>query len=311
MDNKYKKGAFIITLILFVISLPFTVMGIIYHRQQTGSDNVEKKFHYNNKLYFYDTSKNLIGTYACKYSNCGYADEVIADNEYGINYFKLTLLSDKIIDKRYAILSDYKDTQEEIIIYDIKNSKELGRYKEYKIYNVGIENNYIIVKDNKDLYGVIQITNNSIKEVIPFEYEFIGLPNKIEKSKISSENFIVLQNNLWSLINETSKLTVEYNNPIVDYDDSTVITKSASNYSLLSYNGNSKLSGEYKRLNYVGNCLEVMDFMNNYYLLNKSTLTKVSNNYTVNDNSVIGTKADNNGNIQIIIDNETKETVEI
>ena len=312
MDNKYKKGAFIITIVLFIISLPFTIMGIIFHREQTGASNTNQEFHYKNKLYFYDTSKNLLGTYECKYTNCGYANETIDDGNYGINYFNLTMQTDKMIDNRFAILSDYDSSQSEIIIYDIKDKKELARYLEYKIYNVGLDNNYIIVKSISGYYGVIEIKNNEIQTVLPFEYNYIALPNKVKNSKIASDNFIVFKDNLWSIINKESKLTSDFVNIIVDYDDSNVIVKNQNEkYNLLSYTGISKLIGEYKSIKYLGNALEVRDSMNNYYILNKNTLIRLSNTYQVSDESIISTNVGNDGNINIIIDNETKETVEI
>ena len=313
MDNKYKKGAFIISIVLFVASLPFTIMGIIFHREQTGASNSDKVFHYKDKLYFYDTSKELLGTYQCTYSNCGYAQETNEDESYGIASLKVNIETDKVIDGKYAILSDYDSTQSQIVIYDIKNNKELGKYLAYKFYSVGISNNYIIVRSlSGGYYGVIQINNGKIETVIPFEYDYIALPNKVASSKVSGEKFIVLKDGLWSVIDKDSKLTNDFTNVITNFDDSTVITKNDnSEYVLASYTGMPKLNGTYKKLNYISNAIEVIDSMNNYYLVNKNTFIKVSNVYQINDDSSISTQSDGTGTIRITIDGESKETVEI
>ena len=311
MGNKYKKGAFIISIVLFVISLPFTVMGIIFHRDLVGANNKNHEFHYKDRLYFYDKSGKLINMYNCKYSNCGYAKETIEDDNYAINYFKLAMDTDKKINDRYALIADYSDTQKEVIIYDIKNNKELGKYAGYKIYNVGIDKNYIIVKSSSNLYGVIEIKDGVIQAVIPFEYKFIGLTSKNTNSKISSDKFVVLKDNTWSIITKDSTLASNITSPIVDYNDSSLIVKNQSDkYSLLSLAGTPKLTGEYKKMSYISKYLEVVDTNNNYYILDSSTLVRVSNSYTVTDESVISSKITTDG-INIVIDNETKEIVEI
>ena len=80
---------------------------------------------------------------------------------------------------------------------------------------------------------------------------------------------------------------------------------------LLNYDGTSKLYGEYKKLSYLSNYITVVDQTNNYYVINKDTLMRVSQSYQVNDNSAIDTKINGDGKLEIIIDNESKEIVEI
>ena len=40
--NKYKKGALVISIILLVITLPLTVIGIIYNKEIKNVDNPSK-----------------------------------------------------------------------------------------------------------------------------------------------------------------------------------------------------------------------------------------------------------------------------
>ena len=316
-DLKHKKVAFIISIVLLVCSLPFTVLGIIYHREKIGADNKGKEFHYNNKLYFYkageDGEKKLLGMYQCSYSNCGYAKENINDSEYGYQQTKVSLAVDKIIDDRFVIISDSPKEQTEIKIYDIVKNKELGKFAEYKIYNFGIVMNYIIVKSFNGLYGVVQIKNGSLVKVLPFEYEFIGLRNKRINNKIVADNFIVFKDNLWSIVDKTGiKKTIDFANPIVNFDGTSVITQTLSGrYSLNKYDGTTKVNGEFKKISYISSGIEVIDIANNYYIMNKDTGKKVSANYEITDSTVIGSRAVGQNKVQVIIDGKTKETVEI
>ena len=105
--NKYKKGALIISIILLVITLPLTVMGIIYNKEIKNVDNPSKLFHYDNKLYFYNEVGDLIGNYECNFKNCSYAKQTIDDEEYNINYYKSDISDTKLINNRYAFKHIY------------------------------------------------------------------------------------------------------------------------------------------------------------------------------------------------------------
>ena len=312
MNNKYKKGAFIITLVLLVITLPLAVIGIIFKANGSG-ENPNKEFYYDNKLYFYDKSEKLIGTYECQFKNCGYAKQIDKDDEYSINHYKSD--SKQIItnNPNYAFISDYKDEQGLIELRDIKQNKESSQYKSVKNYGIGIVNDYYIAEAISGTYGVIQLKNNKVENIIPFVYEYIALQNDVdlEQNKVSADTFIVSKDGKWMLIDKNqAEFTNASEHPIVAFDSSTYITKD-ENYNLYSYEGVPKLSGEYKYLNYVSKFIEVKDANNNYYILDKENMTLVSSLYQVTDESVIDTKINEDDKLEIIIDNESKEIIEI
>ncbi|MBE6161642.1 MAG: hypothetical protein E7158_05455 [Firmicutes bacterium] len=312
--EKHKKIAFIISVVLFVLFLPFTVLGIVYHVKNGDSKNPNHEFHYNDKLYFYNNANSLIGTYDCNYENCGYGEEIIEDETYGINYFKMVGLETKaLINNRFAIISDYYAEKDGVIIYDIINKTKSDTYAGYKIYTVGIANNYVIVKTKDEKYGVLQL-NDSIQTVIEPTYEFIGLQNAkdVEQNKIASDLFIVKKENTWNLIDsELNKKTSDFVYPITAFNDNSIIVQNQTGtYSLKNYDGTSKLSSEYKKIKFLGNYIEVVDQSNNYSILNKDNFTRVSQIYQITDESVIATRI-NETSLEIVIDNEVKETIDI
>ena len=314
MMEKHKKIAFIISIVLFVLFLPFTVLGIVYHIKNGDSSNPEHIFHYNDKLYFYDNTNSLIGTYDCNYENCGYGEEIIEDETYGINYFKMAGIETKaLINNRFAIISDYFTENDGVIIYDIVNQTKSDVYAGYKIYTAGIADNYVIVKTKDNMYGVVQL-NDEIKTVIEPTYEFIGLQNarNAEQNKIASDLFIVKKDNTWSLIDaELNKKTADIASPIVAFNDNLIVVQTQSNtYSLKSYEGTTKLSNEYKRIKLLGNYIEITDQSNNYSILNKDNFTRVSQLYQVTDESVITTRL-TESSIEVVIDDEVKESIAI
>ena len=311
--NKYKKGALVISIILLVITLPLTVIGIIYNKEINNVDNPSKLFHYNNKLYFYNEMGDLIGNYECNFKNCSYAKQTIDDEDYSINYYKSDISDTKLISNRYAFIADYKDNVSLINLYDIKDNKSVAMYKSVKNYGVGINNNYYIVAGVTGKYGVIEISNSEVKTILPFTYDFIGLQNDVdlETNKISSDTFIVKKDNTWFLTDVNEAIfTEKMLNPIVAFDTKTFITKN-DNYNLYNYNGTFRLNGSYKYLNYISKYIEVKDINNNYYILDGNTLSIVSNTFTTNDESVIETTVNSDNKLEIKIDNEVKQTIDI
>lgn len=311
--NKYKKGALVISIILLVITLPLTVMGIIYNKEIKNVDNPSKLFHYKNKLYFYNEMGDLIGNYECNFKNCSYAKQTIDDEDYSINYYKSDISDTKLISNRYAFIADYKDNVSLINLYDVKDNKSVAMYKSVKNYGVGINNNYYIVAGVTGKYGVIEISNSEVKTILPFTYDFIGLQNDVdlETNKISSDTFIVKKDNTWFLTDVNEAIfTEKMLNPIVDFDTKTFITKN-DNYNLYNYNGTFRLNGSYKYLNYISKYIEVKDINNNYYILDGNTLSIVSNTFTTNDESVIETTVNSDNKLEIKIDNEVKQTIDI
>jgi len=312
MKNKYKKGAFIITLVLLLITLPLTIVGIIF-KNNGSAENPNKDFYFDNNLYFYNSNEELLAKYECMFKNCGYAKEMNLDNDYDINYYKSEDKTvDGIIDNKYAFISDYKDKQNSVILYDLEKQDIYANYKSVKNYGIGIVNNYYIVQSLTGTYGVIKIEDGKVENVLPFVYEYIALQNDLdlEQNKVLADTFIVKKDNKWNLVDENEAEFINGSeNPIVAFDTSSYIIKNET-YSIYKYDGTFKMSGNYKYLNYISKFIEVKDTNNNYYILNKYNMNLVSKLYQINDNSIINTKINDN-KLEVIIDNESKEIIEI
>lgn len=313
MENKNKKAAFIIIIILLLITLPLTVVGIYFSVNKASMENPNHEFKFENKLYFYTNSSKLVGTYECSNSNCDYANNTVTDNEFNIDYYKDDKNKIELIDNKYAFIIDSKSEIAPVNLYNVTNNKLLATYKSVKNYGIGINNNYFIVEAINGLYGVISINNDKIKVELPFNYEFIALQNELDETskKIESDTFIVKQDGLWFLTDiNSADLTNKTNNTIVSFDSTSYVTYSDA-YSIFNNDGTSKIYGSFKSLNYLSNYLEVLDNNGNYYVYNLATSSIASKLYFVNETSVISTKINNEGLLEVIIDGETKEIVEI
>ena len=307
MNNKYKKGAFFIVLGLFIIFLPLTIAAVYF---KVNADNPNKMFHYGDKLYFYN-GKDLLGTYKCQYENCSYAREVIKDDDYFIDYNK-TGGQTGIINNKYAFISDYKDSQNIVYLYDIENGSSAITYKSYKYYGIGIKDDHFIVEAPNGKYGVIQV-KNKVKIVLPYEYDYIAAANVLDGNKLS-DKFIALKNGKWALLdNNGNELTSEFNNPIVSYDDSVVVIKNNAYYSLYSYTGTIKPAANaysFKNLRFISKYLEITDLSDKYYIYDPQSSTKKSDMYNVYGDTTVETKLSGNV-IEVIINGNFKESVEI
>lgn len=314
MNNKYKKGAFIIIISLFIIMLPLTIVGIIFNYKNSNIDNPKKELYYNNHLYFYNNNEELISKYECMYKKCGYAVQMNYDDDYGIKYYKSEeKILDKIVNNRYVFIADYKDEQNMVYLYDIVKKDISATYRSVKNYGIGISNNYYIVEALTGTYGVIKIENDKVTNILPFVYEYIALQDDVdlEQNKLLTDAFIVKKENRWYLVDENgAEFTQGSEQPIVSFDASTYIVKN-DNYNIYNYDGNLKLFGSYKYLNYIYNYIEVKDVNNNYYILDKKTMTLVSKLYQVTNDSITVTKINQDNKLEIIIDDESKEVIEI
>ncbi len=237
---KNKKIALINIVILLVIFLPITIIGLVKHIQDSAViENPNHDFFYDNSLWFYDAKDNLINTYKCKSSICELAKPIIDDDTYHINYYKDGV--DDVI-KYNGSSHTFINDNNVISLYDIRNGKSFINLKSIKTYNTTLDNNLYIVQNGiNNLWGVIKIDNtgtNDFKNIIPLDYEFIGLKNKLtEDGKLDTETFIVSKNSMWYLINQTNTTMCQaIDMPLVDYSPNYIIGY-RDEYMIFNYNG--------------------------------------------------------------------------
>jgi hypothetical protein len=311
---KNRKSTLCVIIILLVIFLPISIFSTVTHFQniEVEEENPTHEFKFDGKLYFYDENDKLLGTYTCEneMENCDYATNVYSSkyalDERNDEPEKLGIVSD-----RFAFLKDENGIYEtNILLYDISIGKVVSEYQEVKNYNVGIDNNYYILKNENNLYGVVTL-DDGISLKVPFQYDYIGLINKIDSDTglIYSDTFAVLEDDSWYLIDiNGARFTNALSNDIVTYNGEYVVIKDGSTMNLMDYSGKTILTG-YNYLNFYNKYLEVID-NNMFYLATIKYNVKVSQEYSVSSIDDVKLEIDGN-NINLYIKDNLEETIAI
>lgn len=190
----------------------------------------------NGKLIFLD-DEDEIGTYECENKDqnlCKVAaldsdefDDVVKVDEDGN---KITFYS-PIYENRYVFIIDHKEEDnKEIKLYDMKEESVVSTVFGIKNYQEG----YVACKDDESNWGLKKIEENEIKEIIPSEYDELGiLPNQEKISKI-----VVRKNNNSYIADVENKiLSKAIVNKIVAASDKYILAKSEdSKYHVYNYN---------------------------------------------------------------------------
>ncbi len=238
---KDKKGFFIATIIFLVILFGMAIMGIYYKLTSNKKEApvvIEK-----NTIVFYDGSKSILGKYICQNTYCGFADTLIDDTNYILDYYKAgELVNNKTINDRYAFIYDAEsENYEDIILYDFLEKKVLNTYKTIKNYRTLIENNIYFVKDENNFWGIVNFSDAGFMELIAPEYNYIGLVNNFdnENKTLLADRFLILKNNKWGIIDQSNVLLSAYlEEPVISYTGLYIITKVDNYYKIYDYSGN-------------------------------------------------------------------------
>lgn len=299
------KKTLITIIVLLVIFLPIGVFGTIKSFSATKpdvkDDNPNKEFKYNNKLYFYYNDK-LLSTYEC--STCTLASSSIDDINYHTNYYKSEnneLAS--VINEYYGLFKD----NDNIILYNLVNSKKIDAYKSIKNYNIDATSKFAITEKSNGM-GVIFFDLSS--SPIPNEYEYISLPAHIIDNKLDTSKFIVKKDNMWSVISANKEVDVApIIDEIVDFNDNYYITYANDTYHVYDRNNIEYLENLPKTNVYgVGKYIFVLN--NNQLFIYENCLSPVIKIMELpNYNSIYFYQ--NNNKIDIMIDGNLQETLEL
>ena len=299
------KKTLITIIVLLVIFLPIGVFGTIKSFSTTKSDvkddNPNKEFKYNNKLYFYYNDK-LLSTYEC--STCTLATSSIDDINYHTNYYKSEnneLAS--VINEYYGLFKE----NDNIILYNLVNSKKIDAYKSIKNYNIDATSKFAITEKSNGM-GVIFFDLSS--SPIPNEYEYISLPAHIIDNKLDTSKFIVKKDNMWSIISANKEVDVApVLDEIVDFNDNYYITFANNTYHIYDRNNIEYLENLPKTNVYgVGKYIFVLN--NNQLFIYENCLSPVIKIMELpNYNSIYFYQ--NNNKIDIMIDGNLQETLEL
>ncbi len=233
---KNKKIVLVVIIVLLCFFLPASIYGAIV-KVPKKSDNLEKKFNFQGKLWFYDKNDKLICKYTCLTKECGIAKGIIDDEEYGIHYYKD---GKELLDYNNSSFTFITDGDKQML-YAVKadSTKPLTEYKNIKYYGTKLESGYVIVQNENDKWGVLSI-KDVLASHIPFEYDFIGLKNEFnEKGELITNKFIVKKEDGWYVVDDSgSVITSKFENPIVDFNDYYVAIKEGDQYKVFDYENN-------------------------------------------------------------------------
>lgn len=319
MSKTVQKGTLVLIIILLVVCI-----GCFFYGKKLKDDNVaeelshentNKQFKFDGKLWFYDETGTLLGTYTCQTANCGYAKSHATDKdmEYPIEYPDYTNDTDlPIVNDAFVFLYDSTDTTNpSTILYSIKTSFAIGSFPAVSDYDVGLDHNYFIIKNTDGKYGVISL-EDTISYILPVEYDFISLPNNIDSdNKIVSDSFITLKDGQWDIISSSQAvLTKNITGVITNFYGNYLITSSDNTYNLYNYSGVAIFDNSYRYLTFVDKYLlcETMD--NEVYLFDMYTRAKVGESYTAKDTEKISGKVNEN-KVEVYISNRKVESVDI
>ncbi len=207
--------------------------------------NKENYSYVDGKLIFKDINKATVGEYNCEnkddnlcyvayYSNEDNFDTTKYVYENGID---VDIVSD-ILKNRFVIIYDNPNTDiDSIILYDIKNNKELGKYKLVKELN----DNSFILKNEEDLYGVISFDSEA-KTTVDFKYSYIGY--------IKDSNALVVKDNNEYFLTDFNgkKLSSGLEGEIKAFNDKFISAKIDGNIILYNYNAERVTSSNYDYL---------------------------------------------------------------
>lgn len=329
--NNGNKGSLIIIVILLIIFVPLSFLTITYkvkENKEQEKKEVKKalpEFYLDGTLNFV-LYNNLIGTYTCENTKeegyCGYAYETIDDDIYSLDYYEDSYLDElSIALSRYAFLVDTSTSYDKnntdnatIILYDIEKAKVLASYKAVKDYTIGLDGDYFIVKDMNDLWGVIKLDDGNIIQIIPFEYNYIGVQNQIANAKeqLDSDMFVALKNNFWYLLdNSGTVLNSPISASIYEYDSNIIVGVYNNKYSLYNYYGNMLLNSvSYDGIKIVGKYVLTIDNYDKYEVINYNTNEVVSTkNVTIESIKDVKYDINDDGSINIYKGDNLIETI--
>lgn len=247
--SKQKKLIIILSIVLAILLIVIGILFLTKKNEEKVKDNkpsiiVDNDFYRyeNGTLVFLDSNDNEIGKYKCKNQDekkCYVAFQSTEDDFTGDLYLdesgkKLDTRS-KIINNNYAfIIDNKKGSNSEVELYNIKTKTIVDEYKLVKTSSVN--KNYVVLKDNDDKYGVVDLSEDAPKVLINFVYDYVGIINNDMANKYA----VLYKNGKYYVADFTEKLlSGGLNNKIVEYNDQFIVTKDNDNkYQIFDYDNN-------------------------------------------------------------------------
>lgn len=280
-----KNNNKVVLAVILILLIPSLIMGsagyafkLVRDKDLTDEtekipENPDKEFAFSGYLYFYSDDE-LLGTYKCEHpeNSCDWAYEYVDDSLYFIDFYDDNEIDKfSIINNRYVLLVDNDGTEDssETILYDLKEKRIISRYKRVKNYTIGTVNNRIIVQNEEDMWGVVELSETTPRLLINFEYDFIGLINDKVADKLKDDRFVVKEQSQWYIIGDDKRLlSTKMIDPIFTYNNEHIIAKIDNLSYLYNYEGIILLNGRsFKDMSFAGRYIAVLDHSNLFYII--------------------------------------------
>lgn len=258
--SKKKKGIFCVCGILILILIVVLFIFLFSKKEEKPSTNdipdvilEEDNYRYENGVLHFLDEEEDIGTYECtnKDETLCYVAYLTANDEF--DEAKKIDESDeseierrsKIYKRRYVFVFDNDSKNEKVLkLYDIKDGKVLKDVQQIKAYEK--HEDIAVVKNMESNMGVLSFTQTSVDELIPFEYDELGIFSTDE----NLEKIPVKKSGSYYLINKNNeRITKELSSKIVGANQKAVKTKEEQGtYHAYTYDGKELGDGEYIEL---------------------------------------------------------------
>ena len=271
--TKKQKILIISSISLLIILIIIGIVFIIKKNSQKDSDPklIENEIVIENKNYRYASGKLIlldkngkdIGEYTCHnkdnkkcYVAYNSTEDDLDETKYIYQNGNQVKTQTPIINNSYAFIYD-NSTEENglIILYDIKQGKEI---ETYRLVKKAINNDsYFIVANTSGEYGLINITDQGVAQIIKFKYEYLGI---VDKSVQQLDYIIAKINGKYELIDKDEKqISKPIKEAIVGFNENYLKVKNSDGeYSLYDYKGNKLFKNNYEYIYLVNNCLGVV-----------------------------------------------------
>ena len=236
-----KKKILIILIPLLIILL--SGLGVVYFLYIKQDKKEEPKIepviiekdnyrYEDGKLIFLDKNDREIGTYECVIKE---ADKCkTAKNSITEDTFERVLIvyengqeiekSSQIYLDKYVFINDNNEN----FLYDIKNNKSLLTVKLFKSYN--IEKNHIVIENEINKYGLIELTDDGFEYLIRPSYDYLGIVNTELEYLLAQDKD---KNNI--VDNTGKKLSKDIIADVQSVNDKLIVALKNKTYNLYTY----------------------------------------------------------------------------
>lgn len=237
-------------------------------------------------LHFLDSNEKEIGTYKCENEDSKLC--YVAYNNYRDGFDVPQLQSDKyeekisrmsIYEDKYIFINDNKEEKDTTVkLYSLEDNNVINTYKTAK----GYDDNYLIVSDVNNKYGLIQI-NNGVQEIIKPTYESLRMIDK-------EDNLIAKTKKGYQIIDKKNKAlssTFASEFEIRSYNNNFVVALIAGSYNLYNYD-NELLASEYDYIT-TKDDYAILVKNNKLYIIDKDKAKYNEGNITLSNSNYIKT----------------------